>query len=99
LDPERAWTRVLTALAEQDVRLGPSVTLRRAPAIIADEVRAHTGTPLSEDVAGLLTALADAAEAERYTSASTPPPVTELEELTATVTAELTQALARSPLR
>ena len=66
LDPERAWSRVLALLAEQDVRLGPSVTLRRAPAFIADEVRTRTGTPLPDDVAERLTALADAAEEERY---------------------------------
>lgn len=95
LDPERAWSRVLALLAEQDVRLGPSVTLRRAPAFIADEVRTRTGTPLPDDVAERLTALADAAEEERYARRSTPPTAEELEELTATVTSELTEVLTR----
>ncbi len=96
LDPERAWSRVLALLAEQEVRLGPSVTLRRAPAVIADEVRTRTGTPLPDDVAERLTALADAAEDERYARDSTPPTAAELEELTETVTTELTEALTRS---
>ncbi|MFD6142684.1 transglutaminase domain-containing protein [Promicromonospora sp. NPDC060271] len=95
LDPERAWSRVLALLAEQDVRLGPSVTLRRAPAFIADEVRARTGTPLPDDVAERLTALADAAEEERYARSSTPPTPEELEELTTAITTDLTQALTR----
>lgn len=97
LDPERAWARVLALLAEREVRLGPSVTLRRAPEVIADQVRARTGAPLPDDVAERLTALADAAEDERYARDSTPPTAAELEELTATVTAELTEALTRKP--
>jgi transglutaminase-like putative cysteine protease len=97
LDPERAWSRVLALLAEQDVRLGPSITLRRAPAFIADEVRTRTGTPLPDDVAERLTALADAAEDERYARRPMPPTTAELEELTTTVTAELTEVLARKP--
>lgn len=97
LDPERAWSRVLALLAEQDVRLGPSITLRRAPAFIADEVRTRTGTPLPDDVAERLTALADAAEEERYARSSTPPTPEELEELTTTITTDLTQALASKP--
>ena len=97
LDPERAWTRVLALLAEQDVRIGPSVTLRRAPAFIADEVRTRTGAPLPDDVAERLTALADAAEEERYARHSTPPTAAELEELTTAVTTELTEALAKKP--
>jgi hypothetical protein len=97
LDPERAWARVLTLLAEQDVRLGPSVTLRRAPSVIADEIRSRTGAPLPDDVAERLTALADAAEDERYARASTPPSAAELEELTASVTTELAEALTRKP--
>jgi transglutaminase-like putative cysteine protease len=97
LDPERAWSRVLALLAERDVRLGPSVTLRRAPAFIADEVRSRTGTPLPDDVAERLTTLADAAEEERYARHSTPPTAAELEELTATVTAGLTAVLTGKP--
>ncbi|GAA2222290.1 hypothetical protein GCM10010413_13600 [Promicromonospora sukumoe] len=97
LDPERAWARVLALLAEQEVRLGPSVTLRRAPEVIADEVRTRTGTPLPDDVAERLTALADAAEDERYARDSTPPTAAELEELTTTVTTELAAALTRKP--
>jgi transglutaminase-like putative cysteine protease len=97
LDPERAWSRVLALLAEQDVRLGPSVTLRRAPAYIADEVRTRTGAPLPDDVAERLTALADAAEEERYARRPVPPSVAELEELTEMVTTELTEVLARKP--
>lgn len=97
LDPERAWSRVLALLAEQDVRLGPSVTLRRAPAFIADEVRTRTGAPLPDDTAERLTALAGAAEEERYARHATPPTAAELEELTETVTTELTEALARKP--
>lgn len=97
LDPERAWTRILALLAEQDVRLGPSVTLRRAPAVIAEEVRTRTGTPLPDDIAERIAALADAAEEERYARASTPPTATELEELTETVTTELTEMLTRKP--
>jgi transglutaminase-like putative cysteine protease len=97
LDPERAWSRVLALLAEQDVRLGPSFTLRRAPEFIADEVRTRTGTPLPDDVAERLTALADAAEEERYARSPTPHTVAELEELTTTVTAGLTEVLARKP--
>jgi transglutaminase-like putative cysteine protease len=96
LDPERAWSRVLALLAEQDVRLGPSITLRRAPAAIADEVRTRTGAPLPDDVAERLTALADAAEEERYARHSTPPTAEELEELTTAVTTELSEVLARS---
>ncbi|GHH74159.1 DUF3488 and transglutaminase-like domain-containing protein [Promicromonospora soli] len=95
LDPERAWSRILALLAEQDVRLGPSVTLRRAPAVIAEEVRTRTGTPLPDDVAERLTALADAAEEERYARDSTPPTAAELEELTAAVSTELTEVLTR----
>jgi transglutaminase-like putative cysteine protease len=95
LDPERAWSRVLALLAEQEVHLGPSVTLRRAPAFIADEVRTRTGTPLPDDVAERLTALADAAEDERYARSSTPPSAEELEELTTAITTDLTQALTR----
>jgi transglutaminase-like putative cysteine protease len=95
LDPERAWARVLALLAERQVRLGPSVTLRRAPAVIADEIRTRTGAPLPDDVTERLTALADAAEDERYARASTPPSAAELEELTTSVTTELTEALAR----
>lgn len=97
LDPERAWSRVLALLAEQDVRLGPSVTLRRAPAFIADEVRTRTGTPLPDDVAERLTALADAAEEERYARSSTPPTPEELEELTKAITTDLTHALTTKP--
>lgn len=97
LDPERAWSRVLALLAEQDVRLGPSVTLRRAPAFIADEVRTRTGTPLPDDVAERLTALADAAEEERYARSSTPPTPEELEELTNAITTDLTHALTTKP--
>jgi transglutaminase-like putative cysteine protease len=97
LDPERAWSRVLALLAEQDVRLGPSVTLRRAPAFIADEVRTRTGMPLPDDVAERLAVLADAAEEERYARHSTPPTAEELEELTRTVTTELNEALANKP--
>jgi hypothetical protein len=97
LDPERAWSRVLALLAEQDVRLGPSVTLRRAPAFIADEVRTRTGTPLPDDVAERLTALADAAEEERYARNSTPPSAEELEELTTAITTDLTRALTSKP--
>ncbi|MFD7025269.1 transglutaminaseTgpA domain-containing protein [Promicromonospora sukumoe] len=97
LDPERAWARVLALLAEQEVRLGPSVTLRRAPEVIADEVRTRTGTPLPDDVAERLTALADAAEDERYARDSTPPTAAELEELTTAVTTELAAALTRKP--
>jgi transglutaminase-like putative cysteine protease len=97
LDPERAWSRVLALLAEQDVRLGPSVTLRRAPAFIADEVRTRTGAPLPDDVAERLTALADAAEEERYARSSTPPSPEELEELTTAITTDLTQALTNKP--
>lgn len=97
LDPERAWSRVLALLAEQDVRLGPSVTLRRAPAFIADEVRTRTGTPLPDDVSERLTALADAAEEERYARSSTPPSAEELEELMTAITADLTQALTSKP--
>ncbi|MFD2025416.1 transglutaminase domain-containing protein [Promicromonospora aerolata] len=95
LDPERAWSRVLALLAEQDVRLGPSVTLRRAPALISEEVRTRTGSPLPDDVTERLTALADAAEEERYARHATPPAVAELEELTTAVTTDLTEALAR----
>ncbi|MFC8800625.1 transglutaminase domain-containing protein [Promicromonospora sp. NPDC057138] len=95
LDPERAWSRVLALLAEQDVRLGPSITLRRAPAFIADEVRTRTGTPLPDDIAERLTALADAAEEERYARRPTSPTAAELEELTTTVTTELTEVLTR----
>jgi transglutaminase-like putative cysteine protease len=97
LDPERAWSRVLALLAEQDVRLGPSVTLRRAPAFIADEVRTRTGTPLPDDVAERLTALADATEEERYARSSTPPTPEELEELTTAITTDLTHALTSKP--
>jgi len=98
LDPERAWTRVLALLADQDIRPGPSVTLRRAPAFVADEVRARTGTPLPDDVVERLTALAAAAEEARYARSSTPPTAEELEELTTSVTADLTTALTgRSP--
>lgn len=97
LDPELAWSRVLALLAEQDVRLGPSVTLRRAPGFIADEVRTRTGAPLPDGVTERLTALADAAEEERYARHSTPPTAAELEGLTAAVTAELTEVLARKP--
>ncbi|MGI5190719.1 transglutaminase domain-containing protein [Promicromonospora sp. CA-289599] len=97
LDPERAWSLVLALLAEQKVHLGPSVTLRRAPAFIADEVRTRTGTPLPDDVAERLTALADAAEEERYARTSTPPTPEELEELTTTITTDLTQALTSKP--
>lgn len=97
LDPELAWSRVLALLAEQDVRLGPSVTLRRAPAFIADEVRTRTGSALPDDVTERLTALADAAEQERYARHATPPTAEELEELTTSVTTELTTALARKP--
>jgi transglutaminase-like putative cysteine protease len=97
LDPERAWSRVLALLAEQDVRLGPSITLRRAPAFIADEVRTRTGTPLPDDVAERLTALADAAEEERYARTSTPPTPEELEELTTAITTDLAQALTTKP--
>lgn len=93
LDPERAWSRVLAHLAEQDVRLGPSITLRRAPAFIADEVRTRTGAPLPDDVAERLTALADATEEERYARHSTPPTPEELEELTTAITTDLTTAL------
>ncbi|MFI9488309.1 transglutaminaseTgpA domain-containing protein [Promicromonospora sp. NPDC052451] len=93
LDPELAWSRVLALLAEQDVRLGPSVTLRQAPASIADEVRARTGTPLPDDVTERLTALADAAEQERYARHSTPPTAAELEELTTALTAALAAVL------
>jgi transglutaminase-like putative cysteine protease len=97
LDPERAWSRVLALLAEQDVLLGPSVTLRRAPAFIADEVRTRTGAPLPDDVAERLTALADAAEEERYARHANPPTAAELEELTTTVTTDLTEALTHKP--
>lgn len=97
LDPERAWSRVVALLAEQDVRLGPSVTLRRAPAFIADEVRSRTGAPLPDDVAERLTALADAAEEERYARRPTSPTAAELEELITAVTTDLTEALTRKP--
>lgn len=97
LDPERAWARVLAFLAEQDVRLGPSVTLRRAPAFIADEVRTRTGAPLPDGVAEHLTTLADAAEEERYARHSTPPTAAELDELTTAITTELTEVLTRKP--
>ena len=96
LDPERAWNRVLVLLADRGVRLGPSVTLREAPIVIADEVRTRTGTPLSGETAERLTALADAAEAGRYARETTPPTPAELQELTGTVTTELAEALAPS---
>lgn len=96
LDPERAWSRILAVLAEQDVRLSPSTTLRRAPAVIADAVHVRTGARLPDDVAGHLAALAEATEEERYARASTPLTTAELEELTATVTTGLTAALTRT---
>jgi len=99
LDPELAWSRVLAVLAEQGVRLGPSVTLRQAPAQIAEEVRARTGAALPDDVAERLGALATAAEAERYARRSTPPTAAELEDLTAALTASLAQALTPTATR
>ncbi|MCP2263978.1 transglutaminaseTgpA domain-containing protein [Promicromonospora thailandica] len=93
LDPELAWSRVLALLAERGVRPGPSVTLRQAPAYIAEEIRGRTGAALPDDVAERLSALAGAAEAERYARHSTPPTAAELEELTAALTAALTTVL------
>lgn len=97
LDPERAWSRVLAVLAERDVVLPPSTTLRRAPEAIGAQVRARTGAPLTDDLAELLVALADAAERERYARGYTPPAPEQLEELTTTVSEALAGVLARKP--
>ncbi|WP_125775286.1 transglutaminaseTgpA domain-containing protein [Antribacter gilvus] len=94
LDPERAWSRVLAVLAERDVVLPPSTTLRRAPEAIDAQVRARTGEPLAADVADQLVALADAAESERYARDYVPPSAEQLEALTGELTAALTGALS-----
>lgn len=97
LDPERAWSRVLTLLDEQDVHIGPSVTLQRAPEAIADQVRTRSGNALPDEAAERLMTLAVAAQDERYARESTPPSAAELEELTASVTTALTEALTGKP--
>lgn len=95
LDPELAWSRVLAVLAERDVVLPPSTTLRRAPEVIGAQVRARSGVPLADDVAERLVALADAAERERYARDGTVPAPEELEALTASVSQALAGSLGR----
>lgn len=92
LDPERAWERVVAALAARGVALGPSTTLRRAPEEIAEQV-ARSGNRLPEEAVDALVTLARAAENERYARDYESPDPAELEELTGTITAGLTAAL------
>ncbi|GAB4085091.1 hypothetical protein GCM10028784_17210 [Myceligenerans cantabricum] len=93
LDPERAWERVVAHLAERDVVLAPSTTLRQAPEAIAEQVRARTGSPLPDETAEGIVTLARAAEDERYAREYVSPSSVRLDELTEQVTAGITETL------
>ncbi|RPF22054.1 transglutaminaseTgpA domain-containing protein [Myceligenerans xiligouense] len=97
LDPEQAWQRVVAQLAERNVLLGPSTTLRQAPDDIAEQVRARTGSPLPDETAEGIVAIAQAAENERYAREFMSPSPTQLDELTETVSAGIAEALGTAP--
>lgn len=97
LDPERAWEYVVGQLAQHDVVIPPSTTLRRAPDEIAEQVRVRTGSPLPDATAEGIVALARAAEDERYAREFTSPSPAELDELTTTVAEGLQEALGDPP--
>ncbi|MBE1876437.1 transglutaminaseTgpA domain-containing protein [Myceligenerans pegani] len=97
LDPEQAWERVVAQLAERNVVLGPSTTLRQAPGEIAEQVRTRTGNPLPDETAEGIVALAHAAENERYAREYMSPSPAQLDELTATVSAGISETLGSTP--
>ncbi|GAB3157763.1 hypothetical protein GCM10027059_01440 [Myceligenerans halotolerans] len=97
LDPEQAWGRVVAQLAERNVVLGPSTTLRQAPDEIAEQVRARTGNPLPDETAEGIVTLAQAAENERYAREFVSPSPGQLDELTETISAGISETLGATP--
>ncbi|MFP3713645.1 DUF3488 and DUF4129 domain-containing transglutaminase family protein [Puerhibacterium sp. TATVAM-FAB25] len=89
LDPERAWERVLVALARQGVTLPPSTTPRAAPAAAAAALEARTGRPLAPEAQDALARLARALEDWRYARRAPDLAAAELDELVAAVTRAL----------
>ncbi|MBL0887440.1 transglutaminase family protein [Myceligenerans indicum] len=99
LDPELAWQRVVTRLAERDVVLGPSTTLRQAPDEIAEQIRERTGESLPDETAEGIVALAQAAENERYAREFVSPSPEQLDELTDLVLEGISGTFGSAPDR
>ncbi|WP_159793280.1 DUF3488 and transglutaminase-like domain-containing protein [Puerhibacterium puerhi] len=87
LDPERAWDRVLVALARQGVTLPPATTPRAAPEAVAAGLESRTGRTLGSEAQAALHRLARAVEDSRYARRAPDLAPEELEALVATVTA------------
>jgi hypothetical protein len=89
LDPERAWERVLTAVARQGITLPPATTPRAAPEAVAAALEARTGAVLPAEARDALHRLARAVEDWRYARRAPDLPADELDRLVATVTTAL----------
>ncbi|WP_278237139.1 transglutaminase domain-containing protein [Isoptericola sp. AK164] len=92
VDAERAWERVLAALARDGVTLPPPTTPRQAPEAIVTAVTAAHGREPSPEVRDGLHRIAEAVEHSRYAAPDEAETDTDLAALAETVTDGLAEA-------